>query len=158
MISHLPEEQRKELKRKQGQCSLCDFRSTPGLSMRDHMRNVHPKQDESHLCTICGKKFASNGLLRQHSFVHSNTLDFQCEQCPSRFKSVYLLRAHKKFHTEKKWSCDKCGRSFAKGSSLKEHKRIHTGERPYPCEWEGCDKRFNSSSKQRNHYMTHTGT
>ncbi|EGG06058.1 uncharacterized protein MELLADRAFT_77951 [Melampsora larici-populina 98AG31] len=38
--------------------------------------------------------------------------------------------------------CNTCMRAFDRPSALQIHERSHTGERPFPCPWNGCIKRF----------------
>ena len=59
---------------------------------------------------------------------------------------------------EKPYKCDWPGCDFeSPNNKLVTHKRIHTGERPYPCDWPGCEARFSRPFTLRNHKRTHTG-
>ena len=51
---------------------------------------------------------------------------------------------HKRPHREKPYVCDwdGCNQCFLKKGDLKTHKRTHTGEKPYACDWDGCKKLF----------------
>ncbi|KAJ2543540.1 hypothetical protein IWW35_005491 [Coemansia sp. RSA 1878] len=51
--------------------------------------------------------------------------------------------------------CDVCSRDFTRPSSLQTHMRSHTGEKPYPCNYPGCFKRFSVLSNQRRHSKIH---
>ena len=35
-----------------------------------------------------------------------------------------------------------CKKKVTQGPSLQKHMRVHTGDRPYKCDFEGCDKAF----------------
>ena len=49
--------------------------------------------------------------------------------------------------------CDfKCGRS----NQFIIHKRIHMGEKPFECNFNGCEFSFKSSSELKEHKYTHS--
>ncbi|KAG0147743.1 hypothetical protein CROQUDRAFT_61365 [Cronartium quercuum f. sp. fusiforme G11] len=56
------------------------------------------------------------------------------------------------------YMCNTCLRAFDRPSALQIHERSHTGERPFPCPWNGCVKRFTTHvSITRNVSQTNVG-
>ena len=49
-----------------------------------------------------------------------------------------------------------CTLSFSPGG-LQNHVRIHNNERPFVCEWDGCDKAFAQKCNLTRHKRCHTG-
>lgn len=76
----------------------------------------------------CGKSFADNAHLRDHTVVHTG---------------------------EKNLSCSVCGKTFARLSTLHDHQRVHTGEKPYACSAPDCFKRYSSRAALRFHVAVH---
>lgn len=93
------------------------------------IRREHLREDDSHLCVICGKTFSRIGNLRIHQRCHTGEKPYGCVQCGRRFSQAGDLKKHKRVHTgEKPYYCHQCGKSFSRGENLKRHQKIHIGE------------------------------
>ncbi|KAJ7061009.1 hypothetical protein C8F01DRAFT_179195 [Mycena amicta] len=51
--------------------------------------------------------------------------------------------------------CQLCGKEFPRPSGLRTHMNSHNDERPFTCEFPGCEKAFSVLSNARRHYRTH---
>lgn len=59
--------------------------------------------------------------------------------------------------TLKKHKCKICEKRFTRPSSLQTHMYSHTGEKPFPCDYEGCGRHFSVVSNLRRHKKVHKG-
>ncbi len=53
--------------------------------------------------------------------------------------------------------CETCGRNFKTATQLKIHRRVHTKEKPYVCNFLGCEYRSSQKSNLNRHMRMHTG-
>ncbi|KAJ7052157.1 hypothetical protein C8F01DRAFT_630829 [Mycena amicta] len=77
---------------------------------------------------------------------------------PSPETTVIPLAAsprQEKRRSSKMYRCVLCGKEFPRPSGLRTHMNTHNDEQPYPCEFPGCERRFNVLSNARRHYRTH---
>lgn len=61
------------------------------------------------------------------------------------------------FPGEKPFRCefDGCDRRFANSSDRKKHSHVHTSDKPYNCRVRGCDKSYTHPSSLRKHMKVH---
>lgn len=61
------------------------------------------------------------------------------------------------FPGEKPFKCefDGCDRKFANSSDRKKHSHVHTSDKPYYCKVRGCDKSYTHPSSLRKHMKVH---
>ncbi|GIY79528.1 hypothetical protein CDAR_304141 [Caerostris darwini] len=60
---------------------------------------------------------------------------------------------------EKPFKCEfeGCDRRFANSSDRKKHSHVHTSDKPYTCKIRGCDKSYTHPSSLRKHMKVHCG-
>ena len=66
----------------------------------------------------------------------------------------FFLRARYSFIAgEKPFKCEfeGCDRRFANSSDRKKHSHVHTSDKPYNCKVRGCDKSYTHPSSLRKH-------
>lgn len=73
----------------------------------------------------CGKSYVNNTILKRH------------------IQAVHDL--------QKRFQCSVCGKCLSSQQNLNEHNYIHTGEKPYVCQFPGC----NFASRQGTHLSAH---
>ena len=136
-----------------------------------HIKEVDTAGPTNMVCDKCEKTFEDDRVLRKHMRTHIHKLrqqikqklnpvivigqPFQCQQCPSKYKSSQELNKHMKIHNGQGLSCPECHRTFTGSAHLREHMMKHTGERPFPCHI--CDKKFRRNCELKTHLKIHSG-
>ena len=104
-------------------------------------------------CGDCGKMFASTSNLARHRQIHAEK-GRHCNVCNKFYTSMPALAMHMQTHY-RNYKCQHCDKTFSRSWLLTNHVRIHTGEKPYPCTFDNCSKRFSDKSNLRAHLKVH---
>ena len=105
------------------------------------------------------KCFSVRCFWRQETFFSQkfNTLVtfLSCNVC-ALFYIVYM-GSNFFFVGEKPFKCefDGCDRRFANSSDRKKHSHVHTSDKPYNCRVRGCEKSYTHPSSLRKHMKIH---
>uniref|UniRef100_A0A8D0B0X5 C2H2-type domain-containing protein n=1 Tax=Salvator merianae TaxID=96440 RepID=A0A8D0B0X5_SALMN len=113
-------------------------------------------------CSVpgCTWAFATAYKLRRHLHSHDKLRPFACSVpgCTKRFTTIYNLRAHGRAHEqEATHKCEACGQRFPSAARLGAHQRRSHLEpdRPYRCEYPGCERTFITVSALFSHNRVH---
>ncbi|KAJ8914378.1 hypothetical protein NQ315_017468 [Exocentrus adspersus] len=70
---------------------------------------------------------------------------------------IAITALYKIFYSEKPFKCEYegCDRRFANSSDRKKHSHVHTSDKPYNCRVSGCDKSYTHPSSLRKHMKVH---
>uniref|UniRef100_A0A915NGX6 C2H2-type domain-containing protein n=1 Tax=Meloidogyne floridensis TaxID=298350 RepID=A0A915NGX6_9BILA len=166
----LKEENNKKIKKEEN--VVVDYFMEEGqLSLTDGRRNYSPPLSKSsspplllqqqklppskHVCTECGKSYATSSNLSRHKQTH-RPIDSpharRCPYCEKPYVSMPAFAMHILTH-QAKHKCPKCGKLFSRPWLLKGHLRSHTGQKPFGCG--NCGKAFSDRSNLRAHLNTH---
>ncbi|CAG2107055.1 unnamed protein product, partial [Medioppia subpectinata] len=139
----------------------CNFSAGSKCELSDHVKRRHTEAARKQFqcsATGCPKRFTERRALnahhlREHPDAAPTVPWLECPQpdCDYRTKYAPDMAGHEAaFHTMSN-ACAECGKSFANKSRLQTHLKTHNEELKTPCEWPGCDRKFNSASAMRNH-------
>ncbi|XP_054443273.1 zinc finger protein ZXDC isoform X2 [Pteronotus mesoamericanus] len=107
----------------------------------------------------CGWAFTTSYKLKRHLQSHDKLRPFGCPVggCGKKFTTVYNLKAHMKGHEQENlFKCEVCAERFPTQSKLNSHQRSHfEPERPYKCDFPGCEKTFITVSALFSHNRAH---
>ncbi|MBN3288023.1 ZXDC protein, partial [Polyodon spathula] len=121
----------------------------------------HTEDQRPFKCTVegCGWSFTTSYKLKRHLQSHDKVRPFACEweNCGRKFTTVYNLKAHIKAHEQDNtFVCGVCNERFRTGTKLNIHQRTHfEPERPFKCEFPGCEKTFITFSALFSHNRAH---
>ncbi|XP_050676639.1 zinc finger protein 761-like [Leptidea sinapis] len=139
-------------------CAPCNRTFSSIATYQQHMKSSlkHVSQNDlKFVCTDCGKRFASNSKLRDHSdYEHRKIYSNTCTVCDKVFKCRASLFLHKQVvHQKKEFLCDHCGKYFPNKTKLGHHIRAtHTRDGSYVCGT--CDAKFAWASCLSRHKRT----
>ncbi|CAD6968695.1 unnamed protein product [Tilletia controversa] len=145
----------------------CHAQFASSAELTTHLTEAHVGSGKSEYvchwegCERNGRVFAQRQKLCRHLQSHTGDRPHQCSICQKRFTEATTLSQHiRAAHTtERPYKCDfpGCNKAFSVAGSLTIHKRTHSGEKPFKCPFEGCDKAFAESSNLSKHVRVHTG-
>nr|XP_054930136.1 uncharacterized protein LOC126536779 [Dermacentor andersoni] len=104
--------------------------------------------DRSELpCTVCGKTFGTDRLLRRHMAKHTG--QHMCPDCGKSYTTREILSNHACPQRPKveRFSCGVCGKAFTRHGYLLKHLPVHTGQHACPV----CGKWLRSLDSLANH-------
>ena len=122
----------------------CNNRFKREKALRVHQATKHePYKNDPHLCSFCGKRFATQSGLKNHIGKHTGVdyvkRKFICSTCSKSFRCKADLSTHSVVHTkEKPFSCSLCAATFTQRASLKDHQNVHDNKFQCP----SCNKSF----------------
>ena len=76
--------------------------------------------------------------------------------CDKSYTTRFSLRRHIASHSAiKQHVCVLCFKTFTLAQYLKEHTYIHTQQKPFKCDFEGCNRAFRQAGKLSMHKKVH---
>ncbi|KAJ9577949.1 hypothetical protein L9F63_025188 [Diploptera punctata] len=129
--------------------------------------NHRHAEDDSSVCSICGRKFRQLTTLKVHLLSHNTerrkrrrNLKTQSLTCNKKSMAGKSLRHSVKLKAQttaedKQFTCKSCGDCFDSRDQLKSHSQKHSGEKL--CECPLCGKRFSHALSLKSHAYTHSG-
>ncbi|CAH1792432.1 unnamed protein product [Owenia fusiformis] len=122
------------------------------LKIHQGFRWTEITNPENSVCDICGRVMKRENIKDHKLRKHSNFRPVTCTLCGKRFLTNGELNAHMVYHNEKRFMCQLCGVKFFKRFELKSHtNRIHLKTKMFSCKH--CKVEFMSVDKRWRHYL-----
>lgn len=138
-------------------CDKCGASLDTKLRLISHLKSH--RRGYKHQCPNCDRAFGNIAILKKHcATAHHDSNPFkekrfQCDLCPKRYMTEFLLGQHKLSHENlKEQKCPECPFATNAPYDLKNHiKRIHYPTKEYFCPEAGCGKLFKRRCDMENH-------
>ena len=90
---------------------------------QQQQRQQQQRQQQQHVCSICGKAFATAGLLHKHARFHVERSIIPCAHCPALFVRAWQYESHlvSAHGLTEQHACPDCERVFSHRSQLLGH-------------------------------------
>ncbi len=137
-------------------CGLCLEKFTTKDLLRSHQDSVH--NGNAFGCD-CGREFQKKRAIVRHVLKdHAKLQSHLCDECGTGFTFEYDLMKHiRQRHRYKIYECHLCTSKYRTPYSLQAHiVAVHTNERPFKCDFAGCNKAFNRKSSRDTHRRVHS--
>jgi Zinc finger, C2H2 type len=139
------------------ECDKCGEKLDSKLRLVSHLKNH--RRGNKHQCPNCNRAFGNIAALKNHCATSHNDANpfkekrFQCDLCPKKYMTDFLLGQHKLSHDNLKGQkCTECPFATNSPYDLKNHiKRIHNPTKDYECIEAGCGKTFKRRCDMENH-------
>lgn len=144
-------------KKKRGRPRKSDAEKQAAKDAKHEVKKSKAKS-RMHSCEVCGKRFKTNQLMKQHvANFHSNI--YNCNECSESFNTPLEYSIHIRMHTEdthSKFQCVLCDYETPHIEELKNHLKKCSDRAPrFTCTI--CKKGFNVRTWYLEHANYHTG-
>ena len=135
-------------------CKHCAKPFKTIMSLKQHTKRMHERDNERIECQECGKFFTAKEGLRKHMKYHTSGKRFKCSQCGMAYVyksdlTRHIDRTHNKIPL-KRYTCNICGKQV---TGLKKHLESHDKSKPFPCGT--CGRGFRTEKMRKIHSLVH---
>ena len=134
--------------------------------MKLHFQKKHSDgQKPEFPCPICSKILSSKYILEAHVSRHTGEILYHyCDKCEFKTVQIAALNNHrnvkhlglKTVARPKNVKCDKCDLSFPCKANLANHMVVHSDEKPFICNFPGCEFRSKYIVSLKQHKERHS--
>ncbi|KAM7350809.1 uncharacterized protein ACRADG_009253 [Cochliomyia hominivorax] len=162
-VSHMKTHQLNETRETVFTCDICNKSFLKKPVFERHVLTHVPEEERHFQCELCDKKFASDGMRKQHqTLTHSKKYAKFCDICGKVFYNNIPFERHMAEHKGEPSpvivKCEICGKEIANKYLLKHHIKImHTKENQQEQICPYCSKVSPNLNSHKHHIKyTHT--
>ncbi|XP_050078162.1 histone H4 transcription factor, partial [Anopheles maculipalpis] len=136
-------------------CYTCGTTFWARLKLVYHLIRQIEMSQRKYNCSICGRFYATNALLKSHAESHE--MSHQCTLCPLKTGAASMLAAHMlRVHLKQRnFKCNRCEYAAFSNLELKSHMRTHDKTKIFRCEEFGCNVAYRSLLAMKKHFAWH---
>ncbi|XP_065161459.1 zinc finger protein 62 homolog isoform X5 [Atheta coriaria] len=149
-------------------CFLCNTEN-PVMNraeLTEHYNSQHPESRViyrriedfaklSHVCDICDMSFET--IMEAEKHINQHEDQHSCDHCGAKFIKTLEYAIHLFEHT-KSAKCEFCSVMLKNKKKMNVHYAVHLKSmKPFVCELAGCERRFTTLSRLRDHQERHKG-